>query len=321
VEADQRNRGTLSQSAMSSYNQLSSIDLRDLRYAVTAADHGSFRQAADALAVRQSTLSRSIKQFEHLLGVSIFERTSGGVTPTLAGGSILRLARAILEEFDTLLVTGKWAASGEAGRLAIGFCTSLTAGNLRATLLEFKQRAPQIELSIVERRRTRLAAGLRSGVLDVLILTGSAPLLNGQTKSLWSERVFVVLPTDHSLAAQEVVYWTDLRDEMIILSEYDPGSEIENLLVSKLVSPTDRPRIIRHDISRGVVKSLVTMNAGISIVLESDLGANFSGLAYRELRDGTGSSRLDYLAYWQTDNENPALDAFLKLLGERYPSP
>jgi DNA-binding transcriptional LysR family regulator len=83
----------------------------------------------------------------------------------------------------------------------------------------------------------------------------------------------------------------------------------------------DRPNIERHDISRGVVKSLVTMKVGISLVLESDIGANFSGLVYRELRDGAGPSRLGYSAYWQEDNENPALEAYLKLLSERYPSP
>ena len=63
------------------------------------------------------------------------------------------------------------------------------------------------------------------------------------------------------------------------------------------------------------------MKVGISLVLESDIGANFSGLVYQELRDGAGPSRLGYSAYWQDDNENPALEAFLKLLSERYPSP
>jgi DNA-binding transcriptional LysR family regulator len=188
-------------------------------------------------------------------------------------------------------------------------------------LLDFRQKFPQIELATVERRRTRLATALRNGVLDVLVVTGSMPLLNCKTKSLWSERVFVVLPGDHPLTAREVIYWTDFRDETIILSEYDPGREIEDILVSKLVSPDDRPKIERHDISRGVVKSLVTMKIGISLVLESDIGANFSGLVYRELRDGAGPSRLGYSAYWQDDNENPALEAFLKLLSERYPSP
>jgi DNA-binding transcriptional LysR family regulator len=300
--------------------QLSSIDLQHLRFAVAAADHGSFRQAAEAMAVRHSTLSRSILHFEQLIGVSLFERSSGGVSPTIAGRNLLRLARTILEEFETLIATAKSTRSGESGRLAIGFCTSLTAGNLRASLLEFKQKAPQIELAIVERSRTQLATALRNGVLDVLVVTGSVPIVGGHTLALWSERILAVLHEDHPLASRDVVNWTDLREDTVLLSQHDPGPEIEDLLVSKLVLPESRPRIERHDIGRGGIKSLVMMKLGISLVLESDIGANFSGLKYRELRDGTGPSRLDYSAYWRADNDNPALESFLKLLSSRYPA-
>lgn len=61
------------------------------------------------------------------------------------------------------------------------------------------------------------------------------------------------------------------------------------------------------------------MGLGISLVLESDMGANFAGLVYREIRDGTGPSRIGFSAVWRGDNENPALANFLKILSERYP--
>lgn len=241
--------------------------------------------------------------------------------PTLAGRTVLRLASAILEEFHALIAIAKSVQSGEAGRLAVGFFTSLSAGNLQASLLEFKQRLPQVELAMVERSGSRLATALRKGVLDILIVTRTPPISDCKTMSLWSERVLVVIPQDHALAAREVIYWTDLRAETVLLSQYDPGRELEDLVVSKLVSPEDRPRIEHHDVNRDIIKSLITMKAGISLLLESDIGADFTGLTYRELRDGTGPSRLDYSAYWRADNENPALGAFLKLLSERYPSP
>lgn len=79
-----------------------------------------------------------------------------------------------------------------------------------------------------------------------------------------------------------------------MLSHYDPGRELEDLLNAKLIFPSDRPRIERHDVSPGVIKSLISMGLGISLVLESDAGANFSGLVYRELRDGTGPSRIGF---------------------------
>ncbi|WP_247388758.1 MULTISPECIES: LysR family transcriptional regulator [unclassified Bradyrhizobium] len=99
------------------------------------------------LRLQQSSLSRTISELEHHLGVQIFERFSGGVRPTRPGCDVLRLARTILEEFDALIATARSVHNSETGSLSVGFCTSLSAGNLRASLLEFKERFPQIALA------------------------------------------------------------------------------------------------------------------------------------------------------------------------------
>lgn len=270
---------------------------------------------------QQSSLSRRIDEIEHNLGIAIFERHSGGVRPTQAGRDVLRLARTILDEFDALIATARSVHNSGIGRLTVGFCTSLSAGNLQASLLAFKERFPQIALATVERSRTRLAAALRNGAIDVLIVTGNLPLLETEEMPLWREPVLVALPHDHPLAGRETVCWTDLRGETVLLSYYDAGKELEDLLISKLLSPEDRPKIERHDVSRAIVKSLISMHTGISLVLESDMGANYAGLTYRELRDGTGPSRFDFSAHWRAENNNPALQEFLNLLSERYSPP
>lgn len=299
--------------------RLFAVDLQQLRFAVAAADYGSIRQAAEFLSVRHSILSRSIRQLEHSIGVTIFERSGGGVRATRAGRGVLRMARLILDQIDTLVTTARSNGQGEAGRLLVGFCTSISAGNLRATLIEFKNRFPQIELATVERSRVRLMTALRGGAVDILIATGEIPILDDKILPLWSERILVALPEDHPLTAREVIFWTDLRSETVLLSRHDPGRELEDLMISKLVSPEDRPRIERHDVSRGIIKSLISMKLGVGLVMESDTGASFAGLTYRELRDGTGPSRIGFAALWRPDNENPALNSFLKLLSERYP--
>jgi DNA-binding transcriptional LysR family regulator len=208
---------------------------------------------------------------------------------------------------------------GEAGRLAIGFYTSLSSGNLRATLSDYTQRFPEIEIELIESSRTRLLTALRNGAIDIAIVTGEAPCLNNQAMSLWSERIVAALPEDHRLAASETIYWTDLRGETLLMSRHDPGPEIQDLLLARLVSPEDRPKVVRHDLSRENIKSLVGAGFGVSLVTESGVGANFAGVIYRAARDGTGPVRVDYSANWREDNDNPALASFLKLLRERYP--
>ena len=124
----------------------SAVDLQHLRYALAAADHGSFRRAAEVLLLRQSTLSRCINQLEHSLGMIVFERSSGGVRATAAGRSFLRTARSILEQMDSLVNSAHCAGCGEAGRLSVGFYTSISAGNLLATLVDYKRRFSQIDV-------------------------------------------------------------------------------------------------------------------------------------------------------------------------------
>jgi DNA-binding transcriptional LysR family regulator len=169
-----------------------------LQHAVAAADCGSFRQAAHALSIKQSTLSRSIRLLEHSFGVVIFERSSSGARATPMGRRFLRMARSILEQTETLVTTTRASGRGEVGRFVVGFCTSLTAGNLRATLLDFKRLFPQVELGTVQRSRMRLTAALRNGAIDVHIATGGdTPPFGSKNAPLWSERILVVLPSDH----------------------------------------------------------------------------------------------------------------------------
>jgi hypothetical protein len=72
--------------------------------------------------------------------------------------------------------------------LSVGFCTSLSAGDLRANLLDFHHRFPQYRLSMLERRRSRLSTKLLNGTLDIIISAGKLSLTKCKAGSLWSER-------------------------------------------------------------------------------------------------------------------------------------
>lgn len=297
------------------------IELRHLRYAVAAAHYGSFRRAAEALGVEQSSLSRRIRQMEDRLGVAVFERSSSGVRLTTAGTEILRTSRHLVAGLDHMMASAKAVRRGEAGRLAVGFYTSLSAGNLRASLMEYARRFPRVEIRTVEGARASLFMCLELGTLDVAIVTGDPAIREGGGMALWSERIMIALPESHPLAAKETVYWTDLRAETFLLSQRDPGPELRDILLGKLASPGVQPKIVSQDVSRESIKGLVGAGFGVSLIFEAGIGASFAGVIYRDVQDGNGSSRISYTAYWQRDNDNPVLARFLKLLEERYPVP
>jgi DNA-binding transcriptional LysR family regulator len=297
------------------------VELRDLRYALAAAEHHSFRRAAAALRIKQSTLSRRIHELEDELGVLLFSRYSGGVRPTTAGTDFLKRAERITEEVRAMVALAKAESRGEAGGLRIGFYTSLSAGHLRACLLDYAGHYPEVKVSAVEGCRAHLFAELEGGALDIAIVSGEFELRATLVLPLWSERIMVALPEKHPLAAHEVVYWTDLKGERFLLSCRDPGPEIQDLLMARLAAPGDRPWVVSHDVSRENILSMVGTGHGVSLLYEASTGASYAGVVYREAREGNGPSRIGQSAYWREDNKNPALAHFVKLLKERYPSP
>ena len=296
------------------------VELRHLRYAIAASDHRSLRRAAEILHLKQSTLSRCVRDLEEELQVQLFERSRIGVRPTAAGNAFITSARRVVQEIDCITNTARAAGRGEVGRLTIGFYTSLSTGSLRATLLDYMQHYPQVQIDIIQGPRTELFTAIDNATLDIAIVTGEPNGQHRRSMALWSERVMVALPEGHPLAAQEIVSWTDLKSETFLLARFDLGQDFRDLLMMKLASPGDRPKVVQYEVNGETIKSLVGAGLGVSITCDAYLGVSYAGVTYREARDGNGPWRLGYQAHWAADNLNPALDSFLKLLRERYPA-
>lgn len=294
------------------------IELRDLRWAIVAAQHRSLRQAAETLNIRQSTLSRGLRDLEYQLGTVLFERTHGGTRPTMEGQVLVEVARRIIEATESITARLKARSRGENGLLAIGVHTALLAGNLRATLVEHRRRFRDVEIHLTDGSSDHLISDLATSTIDVAFVLDGNHRWNGKSQSVWSERVVVALPERHPLAHHNVVYWSDLREEAFLLPQHGPGPEFHNLLISKL-GGLDPRRLLRHDASLDRFLSLVGAGWGILLALEGATGGTFPGVVFREVHDADGPTRLSFRAYWRQTNGNPALHAFLDLLHERYP--
>ena len=76
------------------------MNLLHLKYAVEVAAVGSINKAAENLFMGQPNLSRAIKDLESSLGITIFDRSARGMTPTPEGEQFLAYAQKILAEVD-----------------------------------------------------------------------------------------------------------------------------------------------------------------------------------------------------------------------------
>lgn len=294
------------------------MELRELRWAIVASQHRSLRQAAETLRVRQSTLSRRLRNLEYRLGSDLFERTNGGTHPTLIGQEFLTIARRIVEEADAAFARLKATSSGQAGRLTIGVYVSLATGNLRATLAEYHRRFPDVDIYTVDGNRDQLLYALANNAVDVAVMTAKHAGWDDRVLPLWSERVIVALHAHHRLGEKDPIYWAEIAGEPILVSQNGPGPELERLLISKLGDYGAR-RLLHQESGLDRLLSLVAAEYGTLLMLEGATGAHYDDVIYREIHDGDGSTRLNFAAYWRRANGNPTLAPFLAMLRQRYP--
>lgn len=79
------------------------MTLQQLHYAITISETGSFNKAAEILYVAQPSLTSAIKELEKEVGITIFNRSGRGVTPTADGSEFLLYARQTYGQYEVLL--------------------------------------------------------------------------------------------------------------------------------------------------------------------------------------------------------------------------
>src|SRR4249920_3922412 len=98
-----------------------------MRQVIAIHETGSLAKAADRLGLAQASLSKSLARLEDELGVRIFERSSTGSRPTLAGTLIVERAKHLIDATEHLQRDVSLLAGGETKELAIGAAIALSS--------------------------------------------------------------------------------------------------------------------------------------------------------------------------------------------------
>ena len=79
------------------------MTIQQLRYVIVICDEGSLNKASEQLYIAQPSLTSALQELEKELGITIFNRSGRGVTPTNDGLEFIRYAREVLSQYDNLL--------------------------------------------------------------------------------------------------------------------------------------------------------------------------------------------------------------------------
>src|SRR5919109_3832892 len=97
------------------------MKLQQLRHFVAVAERLHFGRAAAALHISQPPLSRSIRDLEARVGATLLARTRRRVELTPEGARFLEEAKRVLQQLDHAVLEVGRMASGDSGRLRLGF--------------------------------------------------------------------------------------------------------------------------------------------------------------------------------------------------------
>ncbi|MDQ0470110.1 LysR family transcriptional regulator [Labrys wisconsinensis] len=285
------------------------IEVRHLRYVVTAAEQGSFRKASTKLGVRESTISRQIRDLEDALGSSLFIRRSSGVLLTQAGESFVERAQCALTQIEYAICDVGAIGRGGHGVIRIGLLSSLATGFVANLIERYSKHHKEVQLEFLEADHAELIPAIRRHQLDMAFITEPLQIEDFSSIRLWTEQVYVILSKHDLLASRSEIVWDDIRQRRFVVTEVAPGREVEALLVRNLSSLGYRPHILRDRVSRQTLMQLVACGRGITLASESVIEAQFPGVVYRPL---SGCS-LPFCGIWLDENDNPAFRRLLSV--------
>ncbi len=287
------------------------MNLVSISQALLVAEHLSFSRAAQVLGVRQSAVSRRVRALEDELGVSLFERESGGVRVTEAGRRFFDRSRAGLAEIDFAIRSAGKAGCGGEGAVRIGILSSLSVGFLRDLLARFREEHAAVAVDILEGSTREHIAGINERRLDIAFVAGEPQAPRCDVAPLWQARVFIALPDGHPQAKATELCWDLLKDERFILSREAPGPEIHDFVIQRLASLGFSPSVERYHVGRETLMHLVALGFGISVMSETGTATKYPGVVFRPLP--ADQDLLPYSAIWLPGNDNPALRRLLSL--------
>ena len=259
--------------------------------------------------IRQSSVSRCIRDLEDRLGTSLFHRHRSGVSLNRAGHQFLPRARQIIRGLDESLHAMAALGRSENGRIRVGIYSSIASGFLAELLRSFGEQHNHVQIELIDGNPEEHVAAIRGLKLDVAFLTGTRTWQDCDSALMWSEGVFVVLPERHELAIRTAVDWRELSGEAFMVSETAPGQEIYDYLVRKLADLSWHPDIHVQSVGRDNLLSLVAIGRGLTVVSEAMTATNHPGVVFRPIK----GERLPFSAIWSPNNDNPAFRRLLSM--------
>ncbi|WP_439139387.1 LysR family substrate-binding domain-containing protein [Roseicyclus sp.] len=228
-------------------------------------------------------------------------------------------ARALIAAADALEARARSLGRDSAARLRIGAIDSAAAGLLPQILPILRQSAPDLRITIEERKTIQLLPRLLSGRIDLALIRPPErrdPRI--RLRALLSESTVVALPAGHDLAHRACLFVADLADAPLIVPDRQSRPHSHDLTIKLMHEAGHAARIAQVAEEKHTIVSLVAAGLGLAIVPRWSALGTPEGVVFRPLLNDAGQPirRLHLAAAWCADVRDGVRDALLDCLEE-----
>lgn len=289
------------------------LDVRRLRVLCAVADHGSLSAASDALNYTPSAVSQQIVALERQVGARLLHRGPRGVKLTATGRLLVEHSRPILSGLHAAEEAIAALTGLHAGQLHLASFATAGATVLPQAIATFRERHPEVELTLTQADPDDAMVRLRAGDVDLIITADVEPGRNGTVEvvRLFDDPLRAVVPASHPLAATERVRLEDLASETWI--DAPAGSEARRLMLQVCGQAGFIPRVGFESDEYATVQELVAAGVGVALIPGLALGSAPAGVAVRPLA-GPPVVRQVMAALHDPEYRAPAAGAMLAIL-------
>ncbi len=288
------------------------FELSQLRCFVAVAEELHFGRAATRLNMTQPPLSRQVQLLERILGVVLLDRTSRSVRLTPAGRAFLIEARRILRLAESASLATRRIASGEAGRVAIGF-TAASGYSFLPKLVELaRERLPSVDLALREMVTGEQIEALLTGRIDLGLIRPPLNRPEFDKLRVMTEPLVAALPSGDPRLDKSVVSLSDFDALPMIMYAPEGAGYFHGMLSGLFDAAGVSPQQVQHMSQIHSILALVHARIGAAIVPEAAMRLHFDGVEFRPL-DISPARPVELFVAWRRDNDNPSLKPLLDL--------
>ena len=242
------------------------MKLQDLHVLMTVVQAGSMGKAAQRLNTTQPTISRSIAELEHALGVRLLDRHRQGVEPTEYGRALLDCGVAVFDDLRQGVKNIEFLADPTAGEVRIGSSPPLAASFVSAVVDRLSRRYPRIVFHLVAAQTETLHRELSERNVDLLIARRLGSLADEQLgfEFLFDDSYVVVAGAQNPWARRRRIELAELVNEPWVLPP--PESALGSVVMEAFrASGLDYPRATVFTIPPEVRMSLLATGRFLTI--------------------------------------------------------